>query len=112
MLNDIYQSTQEKMESTLEAMKSKFQTIRTGRVSTSIVDQVKIDYYGTLTPLSQVASVIAKDASTIVISPWEKPLIKDISKAIQEANIGVTPNEDDEGVKLFFSCYDHRAKRK
>ena len=102
MLDEIYNTTKDKMEQSIEAMRAKLHTIRTGKVSTSIVDQIKIDYYGTLTPLSQVASIIAKDATTIVISPWEKPLIKDIAKAIQEANIGVNPNDDDEGIKLFF----------
>ena len=90
------------MAQAIEAMKNKFHTIRTGKVSTSVVDDIKIDYYGTMTLLSQVASVITKDATTIVISPWEKNLIPDIAKAISEANIGVTPNDDEEGVKLFF----------
>lgn len=102
MLEELNTSTKERMEESIDAMKGKFGTIRTGKVSVSSVDQIKIDYYGNQTPLSQVASIIAKDATTIVISPWEKNLISDISRAISEANIGVNPNDDEDGVKLFF----------
>ena len=102
MLEEIYQTSTEKMEQCIVSMRVKLNTIRTGKVSTAIVDKIKIDYYGNLTPLSQVASIIAKDATTIVISPWEKNLISEISRSISTANIGVNPNDDDEGVKLFF----------
>ncbi len=61
-----------------------------------------MDYYGTQTPLNQVATVLASDASTISITPWEKPLLKTIESAIAAANIGVNPNNDGESVKLFF----------
>lgn len=76
--------------------------MRSGKVSVSILDHIRIDYYDTPTPLNQVGSVIAQDASTIVITPWEKNLLKDIERAIQEANIGVNPNNDGETIKLFF----------
>lgn len=102
MLEELSKSTKEKMELSLDAMVNKFGSIRTGKVSVSSLDGIKIDYYGNQTPLSQVASVIAKDATTIVISPWEKNLISEISRSISEANIGVNPNDDEEGVKLFF----------
>lgn len=102
MLNEVYDSTKSKMADSIDALKRNFGTIRTGKVSTSVLDNIKIDYYGTLTPLNQVASVMAQDATTIAVSPWEKNLLKDIEKAIQEANIGVNPNNDGEQVKLFF----------
>ncbi|MGP1450023.1 MAG: ribosome recycling factor [Wolinella sp.] len=101
-LNEIYQYTKEHMDKAIDAMKRDFSTLRTGKVSTSIVDSIRVDYYGTLTPLTQVGSVIASDATTLVISPWEKNLLKTIEKAIQEANIGVNPNNDGDVIKLFF----------
>ncbi|MGP1580486.1 MAG: ribosome recycling factor [Wolinella sp.] len=101
-LNEVYQHTKEHMDKTLDAMKRDFSTLRTGKVSTAILEPIRIDYYGTPTPLNQVGSVIASDATTLVISPWEKNLLKVIEKAIQEANIGVNPNNDGEVVKLFF----------
>ncbi len=102
MLNDIYSNAKSNMQKTLDSLRRDFGTLRSGKVSTMILDNIKIDYYGTPTPINQVGSVIAKDATTIVITPWEKNLIKDIEKAILEANIGVNPNIDSDSVKLFF----------
>jgi len=101
-LEEIYKNQKESNAKSLEALKRDFTTIRTGKVSTTIVDNIKIDYYGNLTPLNQVGSVLVTDATTITISPWEKNLLPDIEKAIQSANIGVNPNNDGETIKLFF----------
>lgn len=102
MLNEIYNHTQEQMSKSIEALKRDFSTLRTGKVSTNIVDNIKVDYYGTPTALNQVGSVIVTDATTISITPWEKNLLSTIEKAIQEANIGVNPNNDGDFIKLFF----------
>ncbi len=102
MVNEIFDHTTENMDKSLEALKRDFATLRTGKVTTTIVDNIKVDYYGTPTPLNQVGSVIATDATTIAITPWEKSLLPDIEKAIQEANIGVNPNNDGDFIKLFF----------
>ena len=102
MLNEIYSNTEEHMQKSLEALKRDFATLRTGKVTTAIVDNVKVDYYGTPTALNQVGNVIATDATTISITPWEKSLLPVIEKAIQEANIGVNPNNDGDFIKLFF----------
>jgi len=102
MLNEIYDHTKEQMEKSIDALKRDFSTLRTGKVTTNIVDHIKVDYYGTPTALSQVGSVIASDATTIAITPWEKTMLQPIEKAIQEANIGVNPNNDGDFIKLFF----------
>ncbi len=102
MVNEILDHTSENMDKSLEALKRDFATLRTGKVTTTIVDNIKVDYYGTPTALNQVGSVIATDATTIAITPWEKSLLPDIEKAIQEANIGVNPNNDGDFIKLFF----------
>jgi ribosome recycling factor len=102
MLNAIYDDAKEHMDKSIDAMKRDFSTLRTGKVTTAVVDHVKVDYYGTLTPINQVGNVIAMDATTISITPWEKGLLGDIEKAIQEANIGVNPNNDGDFIKLFF----------
>ena len=102
MLNDIYKDAKTHMDKTIESLRRDFGTLRSGKVSVNILDNIRIDYYGTPTPLNQVGSVIAQDATTIIITPWEKPLLKDIEKALQEANIGVNPNSDSECIKLFF----------
>jgi ribosome recycling factor len=102
MLNEIYDHTKEQMTKSIDALKRDFSTLRTGKVNTNIVDNIKVDYYGTPTALNQVGSVIVTDATTISITPWEKNLLSDIEKAIQEANIGVNPNNDGDFIKLFF----------
>jgi len=102
MTNEIFDHTAENMDKSIEALKRDFATLRTGKVTTGIVDNIKIDYYGTMTPLTQVGNVIATDATTISITPWEKTLLPAIEKAIQEANIGVNPNNDGDFIKLFF----------
>jgi len=102
MLEEIFEHTKAHMDKSIEALKRDFASLRTGKVTTSIVDNIKVDYYGTPTPLNQVGSVIAMDATTISITPWEKNLLSDIERAIQEANIGVNPNNDGDFIKLFF----------
>jgi len=102
MLEEIFEETKDHMAKSIEAMKRDFATLRTGKVTTQIVDAIKVDYYGTPTPLNQVGSVVVQDATTIAINPWEKSMLPAIEKAIQEANIGVNPNNDGDFIKLFF----------
>ena len=102
MLEEIFNECETKMQGAIEHMQREFKTLRTGKVTTAVLDNVKIDYYGTPTPLDQVGSVIAADATTIVVNPWEKNLLGDIESAIQAANIGVNPNNDGDQIKLFF----------
>lgn len=102
MINENYEETKQNMEKSLEALKRDYQTLRTGKVQPSILDNITVDYYGTQTALSQVASIMVPDATTINISPWEKNLVGEIEKAISAANIGVNPNNNGESVQLFF----------
>jgi ribosome recycling factor len=102
MLEEIFEETRDHMQKSIETMKKRFLTLRTGKVTTTIVDDIKVDYYGNPTPLNQVGSVTVMDATTIAINPWEKSLLPAIEKAIQQANIGVNPNNDGDFIKLFF----------
>ena len=102
MLEEIYSQTKQNMQKSLDALKAHYGTLRTGKVSTSILEKVMVSYYGNPTPLSQVATVLATDATTISISPWEKNILGDIQKAINEANLGVNPNNNGETILLFF----------
>jgi len=102
MVNEIYEETKQSMEKSLEALKKDYTTLRTGKVQINILDNITIDYYGTPTALNQVATVLAPDGTTINITPWEKNLVGAIEKAIQEANVGVNPNNNGESVQLFF----------
>lgn len=102
MVNEIFDNCNENMQGSVEHLRRDFKTLRTGKVLISVLDNVKIDYYGTATALDQVGSVIATDATTIVVNPWEKNLLSDIESAISAANIGVTPNNDGDQIKLYF----------
>lgn len=102
LLNEVYEYAKEHMDKSLESLKRDYSSLRTGKVTTKILDGIKVDYYGTPTDLNQVATVLVVDATTISISPWEKNLLGDIEKVINEANIGVNPNNDGESIKLFF----------
>ena len=102
MLDEIYEECKMHMEGSIDHMKTEFKSLRTGKVTTQILDNITVDYYGSPTPLAQVATVLATDATTITVSPWEKNILGDIETAIAKANIGVNPNNDGEQVKLFF----------
>ncbi len=102
MLTEIHNECEVNMKSSIEHMLRDFKTLRTGKVTTAVLDNVRIDYYGTMTALDQVGSIIAVDATTIVINPWEKNLLSIIDSAILKANIGANPNNDGNQIKLFF----------
>jgi ribosome recycling factor len=88
------------MDKTLGVLKNEFQKIRTGRATTGILDSVKVDYYGNLSSISQVATLAVPEARTITISPWEAKMIAPIERAIMNANIGLTPSNDGKTIRL------------
>jgi ribosome recycling factor len=102
MLNEVYQFCEDKMQGSCEHLLSNFRTLRTGRVTTKILDNVRVDSYGSMVPIDQAASVLATDATTITISPWDKSMLSVIEKAIMKADIGVNPNNNGTEIKLFF----------
>lgn len=112
MINAIYEEQKKSSQNAIDALKRDFLTLRSGKVSTAILDNITVDYYGTQTPLNQIATVLATDATTITISPWEKPMLKEIESSIQMANIGVNPNNDGEQVKLFFPPMTSEQRQK
>jgi ribosome recycling factor len=94
MIDDIYQETKESMGKTVEALKRELQRIRTGRASLSVLDGIKVDYYGTPTPLNQMATLAVPESRQITIQPWDASVIKDIEKAILKSDLGLTPSND------------------
>lgn len=100
MIQTVVNDTREKMETALKALQNELGNIRTGRANLAVLDGVRVDYYGTLTPLKQVASLAVPEARLITIQPWEANLIPQIEKAILEANIGLTPASDGKIVRL------------
>jgi len=100
MVDQIKNETKEKMEKSIESLHLHFKKIRTGRASVDMLDGIKVNYYGTPTPLNQVGNVSTPDAKTIVVQPWEKNLISEIEKAILASNLGITPQNDGNVVRL------------
>ncbi len=92
MLNDIKNDTQARMAKSIDALRFELAKVRTGRASSSLVDNLKVVYYGSDMPLSQVATVSVADARTLTITPWEKGMIGAIEKAIYASDLGLTPN--------------------
>ncbi|MEZ4984980.1 MAG: ribosome recycling factor [Saprospiraceae bacterium] len=95
-----FQSARESMEHSLEHLGKELAKVRTGKANANLVSGLFVSYYGSDTPLNQVANVSVADARTIVIQPWEKSMIAPIEKAIFEANLGVTPQNDGEVVRI------------
>lgn len=93
---------EEKMEKSLDALVNEFTTIRAGRANPHILDKIKVDYYGTPTPLQQVGNISVPEARILQIQPWESSLIKEIEKAIMNSDIGITPNNDGKIIRLVF----------
>ena len=100
MINDIKKDAETRMKKSLEALETAFKKVRTGRAHPSILDSVMVPYYGTPTPLKQVANVTIEDGRTLAISAWERHLIPDIEKAIMKADLGLNPSSDGDFIRV------------
>ena len=92
----------EKMEKALAHLEGDYQTIRAGRANPHVLDKIKVDYYGTPTPLQQLGNISVPEPRMLQIAPWEKSLIKDIEKAIMMSDVGITPSNDGAVIRLVF----------
>jgi len=97
---EILHDTETKMKKTVEATGREFSTVRTGRASTALVDGMKVDYYGTSTPMKQLAAISTPDARLVVIQPWDKGALAEIEKAILKSEIGISPTNDGKVIRL------------
>jgi len=100
MLNDIYTDTQDRMDKALERLDRDYRRLRTGRASVSLVDSIRIDYYGTSTPLNQLATLTIPDPRTIMIQPWDTSVIGEVEKAILKSDLGLTPMNDGKVIRI------------
>ena len=100
MVESVHQETKDRMGKSIDALKKEMQRVRTGRASATMLDSVKVDYYGTLTPLSQMASVSVPESRLITIQPWDVSALKEIEKGILKANIGLTPSSDGKIIRI------------
>ena len=93
---------EEKMEKSIDALLNEYASIRAGRANPHVLDKIKVDYYGTPTPIQQVGNISVPEARMILIQPWEKSLIRPIEKAIQTSELGINPSNDGSVIRLVF----------
>jgi ribosome recycling factor len=100
IIDDFLADTREHMNKSVEATRGKFGSVRTGRASPALLDRIVVDYYGAMTPLKQLATVSAPEARLLTVQPYDKNSVKGIERAIQESDIGLTPNNDGQIIRL------------
>ncbi len=111
MIESIYQETRERMERSITAFQNELKRIRTGRASLSILDGIRVDYYGTLTSLNQMASLSVPEGRQIIIQPWDISVIKEVEKAILKSDLGLTPSNDGKIIRIIIpSLTEERRK--
>ena len=102
MLKDEYKVYQEKMKKSIESVISDFDAVRAGRANAAVLNRISVDYYGTPTPIQQIASVGTPDPRTLVITPWDASALRGIEKAILESDLGINPSNDGKSIRLAF----------
>jgi ribosome recycling factor len=100
MEKELRKKLEEKMQGAIESLKKDFGSVRTGRASLALLDGLLVEYYGTPTPLQQVASLSVPESKTIMIQPWEQKIITDIERAIQKSDMGLTPTNDGKVIRI------------
>lgn len=110
-MQKILKTVNEEMELALDALGRNFSKLRTGKASPAILDDIRIDYYGTPTPIKQLANVTVPEPRTIVIQPWDKTVLAEVERAILGANIGVTPDNDGNVIRLPFQALTEEKRK-
>lgn len=100
MVNDIIKDAEDRMQKSLSSLEDAFKKIRTGRAHPSLLDGIMVSYYGAETPLNQLANVTVEEGRTLVISPWEKPMITEVEKAIMKSDLGLNPSNNGDTIRV------------
>ena len=101
-MNEICKPYDDKMKKTIEVVKSDFASVRAGRANAAVLDKIQVSYYGTTTPIQQVASISTPDPRTLAIQPWDTSILRDIERAIQSSDLGINPQNDGRIIRLSF----------
>jgi ribosome recycling factor len=100
MIESVFQEARESMGKSIAALQNELKRVRTGRASLSLLDGIRVDYYGTLTPLNQIASLSVPESRLITLQPWDVSVIKEIEKAIMKSDLGLTPSSDGKIIRI------------
>ena len=111
MIDEIIERSSEKMDKTITSLSNEFATIRTGRASAVMLDRVTVSYYGTPTPVNQLASIKTPEAHMLVVEPYDKQILNDMVKAIQASDLGITPSTDGSLIRLPFPAPTEERRR-
>ncbi len=102
MLKEAYKVYEDKMKKSLEAVAVEFASVRAGRANAAVLDRINVDYYGSPTPIQQIAAISSPDPRALLIQPWDVSALKSIEKAIQESDLGINPQNDGRSIRLAF----------
>jgi ribosome recycling factor len=111
MLEDVKKDATVRMQKCVAAFKEQLKKLRTGRAHTSLIEHIKVDYYGSEMPLNQVANIAAEDARTLTVSPWEKSMVPVIEKAIYKSDLGLTPNTAGQIIRIHMPALTEERRR-
>ena len=102
MLKDEYKVFEDKMKKSIASVAADFAAVRAGRANAAVLDRIMVDYYGSPTPIQQIASIASPDPRSLVITPWDTSAVRSIEKAIQESDLGINPSNDGKSLRLLF----------
>jgi ribosome recycling factor len=108
---DIIKDTEAKMKKAVDVLRQKFAAVRTGRASAAMVEHIRVEYYGTQVPLQQLAGISVPEAHTIALTPYDKTAVKEIEKAIQKSELGITPKVDGGFIRLIFPTLTEERRK-
>lgn len=111
MVDDLFGDADRRMQKAIEVLKQDLAAIRTGRASAALVDRITVDYYGTPTPVNQVATISVPEARLLVIQPWDRKMLVDIEKAIQKSDLGINPSNDGQVIRLAIPALNEERRR-
>lgn len=111
MINDLAKTAEQKMQKSLDALKTDLAKVRTGRAHTGLLDHVMVEYYGSMVPVNQVANVTLVDARTIGVQPWEKPMLAKVEKAIRDSDLGLNPSNQGELIRVPMPALTEERRR-
>jgi len=111
MVDDLFGDAERRMQKAVESLKQDIAALRTGRASSALIERITVDYYGTPTPINQVASISVPEARLLVIQPWDRKMLTDIEKAIQKSDLGINPNNDGQVIRLAIPPLNEERRR-
>ncbi len=110
-MDSVYENAEQRMEKTIDALKYEYESLRAGRANAFVLDKINVDYYGTPTPINQMAAISVSEARILVIQPWDKSTISAIEKAIQASDIGINPQNDGVVIRLIFPALTEERRK-